>query len=107
VRSRFVTASKRNIRYLPYAFTEHGVIMAASILNSEQAIEMSVFVVRVFVKLRELLSANKDLAHKFAELERKVGKHDEAIRNLVVAIRQLMAPIEPKRNEIGFKLEKG
>lgn len=106
-RSQIATASRRNIRYMPYAFTEHGVIMAASILNTQRAIEVSVFVVRVFVKLREMLSTSKDLTHKLAELDRKVGKHDETIRNLVVAIRQLMTPTEPKRNEIGFKVDKG
>lgn len=103
MRSQIVTASRRNVRYLPYAFTEHGVIMAASILNTPRAIEVSVFVVRVFVKLREMLTADKELARKLAELEHKVGKHDETIRSLVAAIRQLMTPAEPKRNEIGFK----
>lgn len=103
MRSQIATASRRNVRYLPYAFTEHGVIMAASILNTPRAIEVSVFVVRVFVKLREMLTADKELARKLAELEQKIGKHDETIRSLVAAIRQLMTPAEPKRNEIGFK----
>lgn len=103
MRSQFATASRRNVRHLPYAFTEHGVIMAASILNTPRAIEVSVFVVRVFVKLREMLTADKELAHKLAELEQKVGNHDETIRSLVAAIRQLMTPATPKRNEIGFK----
>jgi ORF6N domain len=89
---------------LPYAFTEHGAIMAATILNSPRAVEISVFVVRAFVKLRQLAAGHTELAAKLAELERKVTGHDEAIRQLVVAIRQLMAPPpeeKPKRR-IGF-----
>src|SRR4030065_1641730 len=62
----------KNIKYLPYAFTEHGAIMAANVLNSPQAVRMSVFVVRAFVKLREMLSTHKELAHKLAEWERKL-----------------------------------
>ena len=91
-----MTSSSRNPRsgrrYLPYAFTEHGAIMAASVLNTPRAIEASVYVVRAFVKLRELLSTHKELAGKLAELERKVGSHDVAIQSLVAAIRRLMEP---------------
>jgi len=97
----------KNIKYLPYAFTEHGTIMAANVLNSPQAVRMSVFVVRAFVKLREMLATHKELAHKLAELERKLQNHDESIRSLVVAIRQLMAPPEPEppKKRIGFLVE--
>ena len=97
----------KNIKYLPYAFTEHGTVMAANVLNSPQAVRMSVFVVRAFVKLREMLSMHKELAHKLAELERKLQNQDESIRSLVVVIRQLMRPPEsetPKRR-IGFLVE--
>jgi hypothetical protein len=91
-------------RTLPYAFTEHGVIMAATILNTDQAIEVSVYVVRAFVKLREVIATHKELAHTLAELERKVGSHDESIRALVAAFQQLMTPPpEPKRGRIGFR----
>ena len=93
-----------NVKYLPYAFTEYGAIMAANVLNSRQAVRMSVFVVRAFVKLREMLTTHKELAHKLAELERKLQNHDESIRSLVVAIRQLMTSPEPKRRPIGFRL---
>jgi hypothetical protein len=87
---------------LPNAFTEHGALMVASVLNTPRAVEVSVYVVRAFVKLREVVAAHKELAQKLAELERKVGSHDQAIRSLVEAIRQLMAPpAEPKRR-IGF-----
>ena len=89
-------------KYLPYIFTEHGVVMAASVLNSPRAVEVSVFVVRAFVKLRQLVLAHKDLATKLDQLERKVGSHDEAIQQLVAAIRQLMAPPESPKNRIGF-----
>ena len=95
----------KNIKYLPYAFTEHGAIMVASVLNTKRAIQVSVFVVRAFVKLREMLSTHKELAHKLAELERKLQNHDESIRSLVVAIRQLMASPEPKRRPIGFRVK--
>ena len=89
-------------KYLPYAFTEHGAFMAASVLNSPRAVEVSVFVVRAFVKLRQLVLAHKELAGKLDQLERKVGSHDEAIKQLVAAIRQLMAPPDPPKKEMGF-----
>jgi len=93
---------------LPYAFTEHGAIMAASVLNTPRAVETSVYVVRAFVKLRELLATNKGLAVKLAELERKLEGHDTSIRQLVGAIRGLMQPPEPKKKRpIGFGREEG
>ena len=88
---------------LPHAFSEHGTIMLASVLNSQRAVEVSVFVVRAFVKLREKLSAHKKLAQKLTELERKIETHDERIQSLFDAIRQLMAPVEPPRRRIGFR----
>jgi phage regulator Rha-like protein len=96
---------RRNIKYLPYAFTEHGAIMAASVLNTEKTTQISIFVVRAFVKLREMLSTHKELAHKLAELERKLQNHDESIQSLVVAIRQQMKPPETKKRPIGFLVE--
>jgi hypothetical protein len=90
---------------LPYAFTEHGAIMLASVLNSPLAVQASVQVVRAFVRLRELLNNNKELAQKLKELERKLEKHDGAIRGLFDAIRQLMNPPEPKRRQIGFHVK--
>ena len=94
-------------RYRPYAFTEHGAVMAASVLNSPRAVEASVFVVRAFVRLRHLAASHKDLAKKLDELERKVGGHDAAIKQLVAAIRQLMSPPPSEKNprRIGFRAE--
>jgi len=90
-------------RYLPYAFKEHGAIMAANVLNSQRAIEASVYVVRAFVRLRAMLATNKDLAAKFAELERTVASHDTHIQSVFEAIRRLMAPDPPKPRRIGFR----
>jgi len=105
MRSQFVTASKRNIRYLPNAFTEHGALMAASVLNTPRAMEVSVYVIRAFVRLRDLLSTHKELAHKLAELEQKVSSHDEAIQSLVAAIRRLTQPLPTaSRPRIGFHI---
>ena len=90
-------------RYLPFAFTEHGAIMAATILNTPRATEVAVFVVRAFVRLREMVAANKELSKKLDELERRVSHHDEAITSIVKAIRELATPPEPKpRRRIGF-----
>ncbi len=107
-RSHFATGSQkhRDPRFPPYAFTEHGAIMAATILNSPRAIEMSVYVVRAFVQLRELLGSNRELARRFAQLEarldRKLTDHDAAIAAIPSAIRELMNPTPPRRRGIGF-----
>jgi len=102
--SQIVTGSQkhRDPRFPPFAFTEHGAIMAASILNSPRAVEMSVYVVRAFVQLRELLASNTALACKLNELEGKFKNHDEAIAAILSAIRELMNPPSPKRRGIGF-----
>jgi hypothetical protein len=94
-------------RKLPNVFTEHGAVMAANVLNSPQAVQMSVFVVRAFVRLREMMLTNRDVVAKLAELERRVTGHDEAIRSLVQTIRQLMAPPAKPRRSIGFLVEEG
>jgi hypothetical protein len=91
-------------RTLPYAFAERGALMAASVLNSPRAVEVSVFVVRAFVKLRELLFTHKELAKKFTELESRLANHDVAIQQLLAAIRQLMdVPPVPPKPKIGFR----
>jgi hypothetical protein len=110
LRSHFATsnsvgAGRGGRRYLPYVFTEHGAIMAATVLNSPRAIEMSVYVVRAFVQLRELLSSNRVLSRKLDELERRLTKrlddHDEAIKAILSAIRELTNP-PPTTRAIGF-----
>jgi len=103
-RSQSVTGSQkhRNPRFPPFAFTEHGTIMAATILNSPRAVEMSVYVVRAFVQLRELLASNTELARRLDELEGKLEDHDEAIAAILWAIRELMCPPAPTRRGIGF-----
>lgn len=103
LKSQFATSSWGGRRKLPFVFTEHGAIMAASVLNSQRAIEISVHVVRAFVHLRDLVSSNKELSAKLDQLERKVAGHDRAIAELINAIRQLMAPSTPnKKRPIGF-----
>ncbi len=101
--SQNVTSSWGGRRKLPYAFTEHGALMLGNVLKSEQAVEMSLMVVRAFVRMRELVAGNKELAQKLNQLERKVGAHDKAIAEIINAIRQLMAPSAPnKKRPIGF-----
>lgn len=104
LRSQFATSKRKGgRRYLPWVFTEHGALMLASVLNSEIAVQASVRVVRAFVRLREMVAANAQLAAKLEELERRFDSHDEAIANLFAALKQLVAPSEqPKRREIGF-----
>ena len=83
-------------------FTEQGIAMLSSVLTSNRAIKVNVAIMRTFVKLRETLETNRELARKFAELESRVGKHDEEIDAILEAIRQLMAPPDRPRREIGF-----
>jgi hypothetical protein len=105
LRSQIVTSSSGHggRRYPPCAFTEHGAIMAASVLNSSRAVEMSLFVVRAFVRLREMLGTHKQLASKLAELERRLETHDQTIQQIIEAIKQLMAPPARSAKRIGFR----
>lgn len=89
-------------RSSPYAFTEQGVAMLSSVLKSERAVKVNIAIMRAFVKLREALETNRELARKFSELEKRVGKHDEKIDAILEAIRQLSAPPTKPRREIGF-----
>ena len=95
----------RNLKYaaaLPWAFTEHGSIMVASVLNSPRAIEMSVFVVRAFVRLREYARGHAEIARRLDALERKVTGHDESLREMFIALRALLTPSPRTSREIGF-----
>ena len=106
--SQFATSKpgRGGRRKLPWAFTEHGAIQAANVLNSPRAVAMGVYVVRAFVKLRELLISNRELARRFDELEARLEKrltaHDETIAAILSAIRELMNPPPSKRRGIGF-----
>lgn len=103
MRSHFATASRRNIRHHPFAFTEHGAIMLAAVLNTPVAVEASIRVVRAFVKMRELLSSQTQLQKKMDELEIRVGTHDGQLQELFDAIRQLITPAAGPSRKIGFK----
>ena len=102
--SQIVTSAEkhRGKRYRPYAFTEQGIAMLSTVLNSNRAIKVNIAIMRAFVKLRHILESNRELAQKFSELERRVGKHDDEIAAILEAIRQLMAPSEKPRREMGF-----
>jgi hypothetical protein len=102
LKSQFATSSWGGRRKLPLAFTEHGAIMAASVLNSDRAVEMSVYVVRAFVQLRAVLLDHKALADKLTALERRVSRHDNSLAEVIDAIRALMAQPKPVNRPIGF-----
>src|SRR4030066_701108 len=105
LRFQFGTSSRwGGRRYLPYAFTEQGVAMLSSVLNSKRAVLVNIAIMRAFVKLREMLSTHKELAHKLKQLENKIEKHDTEIKVIFDAIRQLMAAPEPKEKKIGFRV---
>src|SRR5256885_2852309 len=90
-------------RYLPHAFTEHGAIMAATVLNSKRAIEMSLFVVRAFVQMRQALAVNQHVVSKLSELEARLNSHDDEIQGIVEAIRELLTPLPASQRRIGFE----
>ena len=115
LRSQIVTSNRGGRRYLPYAFTEHGAIMAATVLNSPKAVEVSIFIVRAFIQQRALLAAHTDLALKLERLERKLlagltltedrlDDHENQLEQLIEAIRELRTP--PTARAIGFKAGK-
>lgn len=107
LRSQIVTSSAKHggRRYHPYAFTEQGIAMLSSVLKSHRAITVNIEIMRAFVRMRQLLASNKELALKLTELERKLARHDRSIADIVKTIRALMQPPEPKRRGIGFTAE--
>jgi len=109
LRSQIVISKKGRggRRYTPYAFSEHGAIMAATVLSSKRAIEMSVFVVRAFVRMREMLAKNRQLAAKINQLDRRLETHDTTIQDIIEAIKELMVPEGPSKRKIGFQLPPG
>jgi hypothetical protein len=103
LRSQFVTLKPgAHLKYSPLVFTEHGAVMAANVLNSARAIQMSIFVVRAFLRLRTWVVDQTDLAARLEKLENRVGKHDQELKAIIQAIRQLIAPAAPARPRIGF-----
>lgn len=103
LRSHFGTLKRgEHVKYFPYVFTEQGVAMLSSVLNSERAVQVNIAIMRTFVKIREMLSTHKDLARKLANMEKK---YDSQFKMVFDAIRQLMTPIEPKKRKIGFRRE--
>lgn len=90
---------------LPYVFTEHGALMVASVLNTPRAVEVSLYVVRAFVRLREMIASNKEFARKLDALEKKLATHDQAITGILTTLRQMMNPPVPKRRGIGFVID--
>ncbi len=105
LRSQFATSSSSHggRRHLPHAFTEHGAVMAATVLNSKRAIAMSLFVVRAFVQLREAFVLNRQVVSKLAELEARLDAHDADLHELVEALHELMAPLPAHHRRIGFE----
>ncbi len=105
LRSQIVTSNpgRGGRRYLPNAFTEHGAIMAATVLNSKRAIEMSIFVVRAFVQMRQATVFNQTVVSKLAELEARLDGHDGEIQGLVETIRELIEPLPANNRRIGFE----
>jgi hypothetical protein len=106
LRCQFGTLKRgQHSKYLPLVFTQEGVAMLSSVLRSPRAAQVNIAIMRAFVRLRETLSLHKELAHKLADLERKIENHDENIHSLFDAIRQLMTPPETPRREIGFHVK--
>jgi hypothetical protein len=105
LRSQNVTLKRgRHSKYLPFAFTEQGVAMLSSVLNSERAIDVNIEIMRAFVRLRQMLSAHKDLERKLAAFEKK---YDDQFKIVFEAIAELMAPAEKPRKKIGFEIKEG
>ncbi|MBI3509487.1 MAG: ORF6N domain-containing protein [Bacteroidetes bacterium] len=104
-RSQFVTSNsdKMGLRYPPFCFTEQGVTMLSSVLNSKRAIEMNIRVVRLFIRLREMMGTNKEVLHKLEQLERRVGKNGEEINVIFSVIRKLLSKPKKPMKKIGYK----
>ncbi len=103
LRSQIVTSKRGGARHAPWAFTEHGAIMAATLLRGWRAVELSVFVVRAFVRLRNLAGTSSEVAARLSALERKVTGHDEELRAMFAALRALVEPARRPRRRIGFR----
>jgi DnaJ-domain-containing protein 1 len=105
LRSQIATSKRGGRRYAPHAFTEHGILMLSSVLNSQQAIAMSIKIIEVFVKFREMLISQKDLLLKFEQIEKLIVQHDDDIQSIFKALKQLIQQKNEPREPIGFKLK--
>jgi len=106
-RSQIVTLKRgQNVKYLPFAFTEQGVAMLSSVLNSEKAIKVNIAIMRAFVQMRRFLETHKELALKIEELEKTIGVHDENIQLIFETIRQLIEKKNEPREPVGYKIDK-
>jgi len=106
MRSQIVIASKRNLRHQPYAFSEHGALMLASILKSQRAAQMSIFVVRAFIRMRQYLATHKDLARKMEDLERKQNEQGTQLATVYDVLKQMINPPAKPKRRIGFSIQK-
>jgi phage regulator Rha-like protein len=105
LRSQSVTLNKgrgSHRKYLPYVFTEQGIAMLSSVLHSERAVQINIAIMRAFVQMRELASSNRTIARKLEELEKKCDKNEKQVMAVFDTIRQMMAPVETKKRQIGF-----
>lgn len=104
-RSQVVTGSQkhRDPRFRPFAFSEQGVAMLSSVLRSKRAVTVNIEIMRAFVRLREMLASNREVAQKLSELERHIATHDKQIQTIFEAIRQLISPPKNKHRQIGFQ----
>ena len=105
LRSQFVISSWGGRRHYPYAFTEQGVAMLSGVLSSKRAVQANIQIMRTFTKLKEIITSNKELAHKLNQLESRINKHDSEIQSIFEAIRQLMIPPVKPKKRIGFCTE--
>ncbi len=106
LRSQIGTSSWGGTRYTPMAFTEQGVAMLSSVLNSDRAIEVNIKIIRIFTRLREILLTHKDILHKLEALEKNVAGHDKNIQMIFQVLKQLLDPPQKSRRQIGFKVSK-
>lgn len=97
-------SDKMGLRHPPFCFTEQGVAMLSNILNSKQANEVNIRIIRIFTKMREVLLSHKDILLRLEQLERKVNKHDDDIQLIFEALKQLLNPLRPQRKIIGYKI---
>ena len=105
IRSQTATTSRRNVRYRPWVFTEHGALQAANLLRSDRAIAMSIYVIRAFIEQREKLAVNVAILKRLAEIDKTLLEHDTALRDIYQKLLPLLAPPpEPRRRQIGFHI---